>query len=90
MNLIASPAPLPTAHPNPARKADIFDFLEPRKPEKAEAEKITVRESSVPSVLAVTMQSADGRSISRKVPANLWCEDSYRGAVLQSMRMLVA
>jgi hypothetical protein len=83
-------APIPATIPTPSRKTDLFDFLHAERVELPSEEFVTVRENQAGDLVQVTIARPDGRSLSRKVPASSWQEESYRCALIRSMSTLLA
>lgn len=90
MNSSATFAPLSSDIPAPSRGTDVFDFLHIPEKKRAAEDRITVNKNEAGDLVAVTIETADGRSLSRRVPAESWSEKSYRRSLIRSMRTLVA
>lgn len=85
MNSSICYAPAPT----PIRKTDVFDFLRSTE-EKANPRIIANQQCDTPDYVEITVESADGRRLRRKVPASRWREGEYRAALVRNMGLMVA
>ena len=87
---IAALTPASATLPAPSRGSDVFDFLHPTKKVVAPEECVTVQQDEASEVVVVKYTTPDGRSLHRKVPAESWQDESYRGGLIRSLALLVA